>query len=55
MSAPSAEDRQLAVDILTQRFIEAGKDPAEAMEVAAAVIDHAIEQRDDDSGGQGVP
>jgi len=55
VSAPSAEDRQLAVDILTQKFIKEGKDPAEAMEVAAAVIDHAISERDDDSDGQGVP
>lgn len=39
---PSAEHRAEAIQVLTQRFIEAGKDPAESAEVAAAVIDHTI-------------
>jgi hypothetical protein len=45
VTAPTAEDRQLAIDVLTQRFIEAGKDPAESAEVAAAVVDQAIADR----------
>jgi hypothetical protein len=42
---PTPEDRQQAIDILTQRFIDAGKDPEESAEVAAEVIDQAIADR----------
>jgi hypothetical protein len=42
---PSAEDRAEAIAVLTQRFIDAGKGPAESAEVAAAVVDQAIGAR----------
>jgi hypothetical protein len=49
--ATDPQDRQAAIDALTKRFVELGKDPAESREVAIAVVDQAIADRAKSKGG----
>lgn len=45
MKAPAPEDRQQAIDVLAQQFVNSGKSPEDAQQAATAIIDHAIAER----------
>jgi hypothetical protein len=45
--ATNPADRQAAIDLLTAEFVKIDKDPAQARDVATAVIDQAIADESD--------
>lgn len=53
MSGAKPDDRQAAIDALTKRFTDLGKDPGESRDVATAMVDQAIADRGR-KGGKGA-
>lgn len=44
--ATSAEDRQLAIDVMAETLVQNGMDDERATEFATEVVDEAIRRRD---------
>lgn len=50
MSGAKPEDRQAAIDALTKRLTDLGKDADESRDVATAAVDKAITDRQNKDG-----